>query len=274
MFTSNEDYREGGSAPPSERAELSRIRQEGYNAGLSVGTVHAFVLGPDGHLRDTMHVATVRPDTLAATLEEHARALGTMAGGPVVTPCAPAPPAILTGALRLHLVARYLEKRGSELVPVQTVSGDWSALPGEDWITLGRDSQAALLPPAKSGRVAPGLSWRVDTAVAGCLWDHFYPPTENNDLSRNRIEEQSLQATIVSVDARSGRTTARLDGRLRMKHPFYKEDEKRVQAVAAGYLVFDPAARRVRSLRLVTDQATYGDDARQMPFGVAVRSLP
>jgi len=134
--------------------------------------------------------------------------------------------------------------------------------------------QAALLPPRTAGRIAPGLSWRVDGAVAGRLWDHFYPPTENNDVSRNRIEEQSLQATIVSVDARTGRATARFDGRLRMKHPFYKEDEKRVQAVAVGYLVFDPATRRIRSLQLVTDQAEYGDASRQMPFGVAVRSVP
>jgi len=240
-----------------------------------VGTVHVFVLGPDGHLRDTLHVAAIRPDTLAATLEKHARALGTKAGTPVVTPCAPAPPAALPGSLRLHLVARYLERQpGGEYTLVTNAGGNWSALPGEDWIMLGRDSQAALLPPRTASRIAPGFSWRVDTAVAARLWDHFYPPTENNDVSRNRIEEQDLRVTVASVDARSGRATARLDGRLRMKHPFYKEDEKRVRAVAAGYLVFDPAARRVRSLQLVTDQATYGDDARQAPFGVAVRSVP
>ena len=86
MFTSNEDYADGGSAPPDERAQLNRIRQEGYKAGLSVGTVHAFVLAPNGQLRDTMHVATVRPDTLTATLEKHARALATKAGAPTVTP--------------------------------------------------------------------------------------------------------------------------------------------------------------------------------------------
>ena len=39
VYTSNEDYRDGGAAPPDERAELRRIQQEGYRKKLSVGTV-------------------------------------------------------------------------------------------------------------------------------------------------------------------------------------------------------------------------------------------
>ena len=58
VFTSNEDFRDGGSASPQEKAELNRIHQEGYAKKLSVGTVHAYVLDLDGHLIDSMHTAT------------------------------------------------------------------------------------------------------------------------------------------------------------------------------------------------------------------------
>jgi len=38
-----------------------------------------------------------------------------------------------------------------------------------------------------------------------------------------------------------------------------------------GYMDFEPATPRIRTLRLVTDKATYGSDSRR--FGVAVRSV-
>ena len=273
MFTSNEDYGDGGNAPLDERAELNRIRQEGNTAGLSVGTVHAFVLAPDGHLRDTMHVATVRPDTLAATLEKHATALKVPAGAPVVPPAPPVPPPCAPGDLRLHLVARYLERQPSgEYTLVTNAGGNWSALPGEDWITFRADEAKRLLPTGKS--VRPGQTWNVDRTLAARVLNYFYPPTENNDVAKNRIEEQTLRATIVSVIR--GEAVARLDGALRMKHPFYhKDDDKFAQARIVGYLVFDTSKRTVRSLQLVTDQADYGGPGGgRLPFGVAVRSVP
>jgi len=38
-----------------------------------------------------------------------------------------------------------------------------------------------------------------------------------------------------------------------------------------GYMDFEPATPRIRTLRLVTDKATYGGDSRR--FGVAVPSV-
>jgi len=57
-----------------------------------------------------------------------------------------------------------------------------------------------------------------------------------------------------------------------MKHTFYpgRADNNFVNATVAGYLDFEIAPARVRTLRLVTDHATYGVGT----FGVAVRSLP
>jgi hypothetical protein len=109
--------------------------------------------------------------------------------------------------------------------------------------------------------------------VAARLFRHFYPPTENNDINKNRIEEQTLRATLVLVER--GAATARLDGSLRLKHPFYHaDDNKFVTATIGGYLRYDPQARRVLSLEMATERAVYGGPGeRRQPFGVAVRSV-
>jgi len=267
VVTSNEDYQGSGSAPPEERAALERIRQEGYAKKLSVGTVHVFVLGPDGHLRDTLHVAQVNPKTLGDLLEKHARALGTAGGAPVVRPAAPAPPACAADALRLHMTARYLEKRGEALVPVENAGGNWSALPGEDWITLQKSEWTRLLPPETA---RDGGTWDVDPAVAMRILRYFYPPTENNEVETNRITEKTLHATLVSP------SRVQLTGALRMHHPFYHaEDCKFVTANVAGFIDFDPRTRAIRSLKMATERADYGGkEEGRLPFGVAVRSVP
>ena len=97
---------------------------------------------------------------------------------------------------------------------------------------------------------------------------HFYPPTENNELATNRIDRQALKATVVSL--REGMARARIDGSLKMKHSFdQRGDDYFVEAVLVGFVDFDPVKKQIKSLRLVTDKATYfkGD------FGVAVRSM-
>jgi hypothetical protein len=106
------------------------------------------------------------------------------------------------------------------------------------------------------------------------LLTHFYPETENNDVTKNRIDEISLKGTMVSLA--EGLARVRLDGRLKMKHPFYhKADDKFVEATLVGFLDIDfrdiePGKQSVKSFRLVTDKATYG----KRTFAVAVKSVP
>src|SRR3712207_2932493 len=57
VYTSNEDYRDGGSAPPEERAAHQKIYRAALEKKLSAGTVHAYVLTPDGEPVDSLHVA-------------------------------------------------------------------------------------------------------------------------------------------------------------------------------------------------------------------------
>ena len=119
------------------------------------------------------------------------------------------------------------------------------------------------------GELRAGHSWTFDKNISAKLLTHFYPATENNDVSKNRFEEQSLKATVLTVT--NGKVRARVDGSLKMQHSFYhKDDGKQVEATLVGLLDFDPVARTISSLQLVTDKATYGGGK----FAVAVHSTP
>src|SRR4029077_8143656 len=137
-------------------------------------------------------------------------------------------------------------------------SGSWAALPSEDWIELKRAEWQKLLP---AGKLEVGDRWTIDKEVASQLLTHFYPTTENNDLSTNRIDQQSLKGKVVSV--KDGIVHARIDGSLKMKHAFYpgRDDQNFVSATIVGYVDFDQDKPRIRTLRLVTDHATYGGDS-------------
>jgi hypothetical protein len=272
VYTANEDYRDGGSASPEERAELERIHREGHAKKLSVGSVHAYVLGPDGELVDSLHVAEAfKIERLISMLEGSVSRLGTAAAEPVVKPASQSAPPAAAGELVLHLTARYLERKGDAYSLIEDAGGNWSAFPGEDWIRLSKAQWSRLMPPVGA---KPGATWEIAPDTAKILFNRFYPPTENNNLSKNRIERQSLKGTILSVNGRLA--VARLEGSLKMSHPFYhKEDGKQVEAGVIGYLRFDPRTRQIRTLQLVTDEAHYGAPSEDgQPFGVVVRSLP
>src|SRR5215471_3204235 len=128
VYLVNEDYRGGGPAPAEERAELRRVQQEGYKKKLSVGTVHAYVLTPDGHTHDSLHVASAaRTDQLLALLRRAVEQFKPKEGKPIVAPAPQsAPPKAPADALVLHLVSRGDDR------------GFWGEFPGENWIVLSR----------------------------------------------------------------------------------------------------------------------------------------
>jgi hypothetical protein len=150
---------------------------------------------------------------------------------------------------------------------VRSEGGDWTAFPGEDWITLGRKEWAKLLP---AGKPAIGAVWAVDPAVSGKLLTHFFPPTENNDVEKNRFLRRTMKGTVVSV--RNGVARARLEGSLRMAHSFYhKEDGRAVEADFVGYVDFKADKSAILAFDLVTGDAVYRNPAGPgQPFGVAV----
>ena len=273
MYISNDEYGTNGSAPAEEKAERQRIYREALQAKLSAGSVHVYLLDPAGHCIDTQHVAVAsKVEQLTAMLERTIARLKTPEGQPLLRPTPPAAPAKTEPeALLLHLTARNLVRKGDdEVIPAvklgENRSGSWGAYPGENWIALRRADWSRLLP---RGAVKPCTSWDIDPETAAKILNHFYPATENNDIRTNRILQQILTATVLS--SRDGVVRARLDGRLKMKHPFYHQDDQLVVETAlVGVLECEPAQKAIRSLKLVSDGATYGN----RPFGVAVRSVP
>jgi hypothetical protein len=231
---------------------------EAKTSGLTAGTVCAFLLGPDGKIIDACR-APFSSDTKHMTemLEGAVKKIGTQKGETLVAPKPQsAPPTPKKGALILHLTARWLP-----------AGGTWRKLPSEDWIALERAEWSKWLPTTEA---KIGSTWELDKGAAGNLLKHFYPPTENNDLSTNRIEQQTMKATVVS--AKDGIVRARLEGGLKMKHSAapLRNDNSFVDATFVGYLEFEPAKGRIASVQIVTEKANYfGAD-----FGVAVRSVP
>src|SRR5262245_41655540 len=119
VYAANEDFRDGGAAPAEEKAEKMRIYHEALKAKLSPATVHAYVLSPDGHPIDSLHVArAAKVEETTAMLERAIGRLKTPEGKPLVKPgtqsvAPPAPP----GALVLHLTARNVVRSGDDLLP-------------------------------------------------------------------------------------------------------------------------------------------------------------
>src|SRR5260370_34322050 len=87
VYAVNEDYAPKGPAPAEEKAERERIFKEGYEHHWSVGTVHVYVLRPDGHLFGTLHVAeAARGENLLALLGKAVGDLLPASGPPLVPP--------------------------------------------------------------------------------------------------------------------------------------------------------------------------------------------
>src|SRR5262249_1721503 len=176
-------------------------------------------------------------------------------GSPLLRPTPQSkPPAHDADDLVLHLTARVIK-----------LGGAWDQFPAENWIVLPRTTWTKLLPPGPAG--ASSKSWDIDKDAAAALLRYFYPATETNHVSQNRIENLVLKGRVISV--RDGVIRVRLSGQLRMKHTFYqKEDANAVAANLAGFFDFDSRKNAVRSFQVVTDEATYGHGT----FGIAVRS--
>jgi hypothetical protein len=239
---------------------------------MSAGSVHVYLLDSAGHPVGSQHVAVAsKVEELTGLLEKTVDRLKIPAGRTLVPPTSQsAVPRAEAGALILHLVGRNVERRSGEDVPHKPVlgtsrSGHWGAYPVEDWIILSKTEWTRLLPRE---RAAVGTSWELDREVAAKVLRHFYPSTENNDVAKNRIDRQELKATVVWV--KDGVARARLEGRLRMKHPFYhRDDENFVEASLLGFLDFEVGTQRIVNWQLVTTEATYG----RIKFGVAVRTV-
>ena len=255
VYVVNDEYFGKGIAPAEERKELQRIQHEGHVKKLSVGTVHAYVLTPDGHTADSLHVAAAaNAGTTVAMLQRAIVAFKPTPGKPAVPPVPQsAPPQVPADAMTLHLVSRGDDR------------GSWGEFPAENWIVLTHEDWLKLLP---AGDVVPGQTWELDRGVSARILTYFYPQTENNDARIDRIQQHALVAKVLTV--KDGLVTARIDGYVRMQHVFYpgRKDAQPLGADLVGVLIFAPGQHP--SLQLASTQAVHG----QRPFKVAVRTVP
>ncbi len=258
---------------------MTLIYRAALESKLSAGTVCIYLVAPDGKPVATAPLnepVAADPERLAGLMERVVRDLKVAKGEPLVPAKAQsAAPKTDADALAVHIVARYLERRREEFVPHDATSvlgtkkgGNWGNLPSEGWVVLTRDEWSGLLPP---GKLSLNSTWEPNAVVMARLLNHFYPPTENTDLKKNRIDEQPLRATVESIE--DGIARACLEGKLRMKHPFYhRDDGSFVEADLVGYIEFKADRSAILSLRLVTDHGRYGDGKSSQPFGAAARS--
>jgi RNA polymerase sigma factor (sigma-70 family) len=269
VYVANADYAASGPAPLEEKDQLRRIRRQAVDAGLGDSSNFTWILSADGTLLtalDGCHAALA--DRLVGLLEEHSQDIAE--GKTLVAPAPQSrPPAQGPHDLLLHLTCRYLERQGSACVLPKLDLGRSTnyfcrGCPAENWAVWPRQQWNSLLP---RGGAKLGDTWAVDPQATAPLFRLIYPPTEDNDLSRNRIDQSTLTATIVALD--NGIARARLDGSLRMKHRFAPErdDNKFVEASLTGFVDFDTRQPAICALKLVSTRASYG----KHDFGVALR---
>jgi hypothetical protein len=277
----NQDFDDGGAATAEEKSEKTRIYHDALKAGMHAGSVCVYLVSPEGR---PMAVAPANedlvydPERLSELMLQVVRQLNVVKAdsSPAAKPHSPAP-SVSDGSLVLHIAARYLERKGDRCVPydVKGVLGtkngrNWANLPSQDWVVLSRPEWTSLLP---RGEVRVNSTWNPSEDVIKKVLRHFYPPTENTELKTNRFETLVIHACVESIE--HGIARARLEGRLRMKHPFYhKDDNNFVEAELVGYLGFNIATREITSLRLVTDSGRYGGGGNGMQdFGAAARLM-
>jgi hypothetical protein len=253
-----------GDAPAEDKKEWRRIYDEANARLKRSGTVHVYILAPaDLEVIESIDIGSAtQPDRLYARLEAVVRKLGTPRGKPVVAPSPQStPPPSAGDSLVLHLAARSFK-------------GTWNEFPVESWTVLGRAEAMSLLP---AGDVKVGTSWELNKDVTGRFLTSFLPNGFNYARHHKvRIEEQSLRATVVSLDR--GVAIAHIEGRLKLRHktlnfnvsPPAPIDEFARMAIV-GYIDFDRDKQLVRSLRLLADKATARGG--EVEYAVGLRSI-
>ena len=265
VYVSNEEYRGDGAATPEERKVYTQIYHEAIQQKRSNGTVCVYLVAPHGKGFDSLVVSkAAEPGQLQKMLEAAVARLHTKAGEPLIkpTPQAP-PPRAEKNDLVLHLVSRY-DHRGS-----------WAEFPAENYIVLKQQDWEKLQPPEDA---KPGATWDIDKEVAVQFLTYFFPQTEMCDCAlaaradgpyKHKVEQLALRAKLLPPDGKAARI--RLDGTVKLKHKFYpgKDDSSReASSTVIGIVEFDAPGKKP-NLRLITEQAIYGD----LKFSVAVRSL-
>ena len=225
--------------PKEERAELERLHREGQEAKMSTGSVHTWLLSPDGKLQNSQHVAeAATPGKLLAALEAMKAKYSAPAGPPLVVPASLSRPAKLApGSVAVHITARR-DGRGS-----------WGEFPGENWPVFTAEEWRMLtaLPAGKN----PGDTWPLDAALTRRILNPFHPQTEDcSDKDRNDLRTATLTAAL----GKGG--TIDLSGQVKLRRSFYpgRKDLTECSASLEGFI------RDGRLVLVALDDARFGKE--------------
>jgi hypothetical protein len=262
-YTSEETV---GVVSTEEEKEIQRIWGESLAKKLGYGMVHVYLLEPgSGAVFDSMGVVKASiTNNLLDLLNRAVEKYKVKPGKPVVKPARQVFPAVVPpNAMVLHLTARDLNKFKIE-VPIVRVRdcnvGGWDNFASENSIVLEKAEWTKLLPPAGE------KTWTLPQDVVSKFLVYFYPMIEANVVSNHRVNEAPLKASIVSSDKDLLRI--RLEGQLKMTR-VQDPNATFVEAPLLGFIDVDPAKRRIRSFRLMTESG----NCNGRKFGVAVRSV-
>jgi hypothetical protein len=207
---------------------------------MSVGSVHVYLLSPEGTLKDTLHVAAAaEKGKLQQALDRIVAQYKIPPGKPVVAPVPlsgtgrNAPP----GGVLVHVTARR-EGRGS-----------WGEFPGENWPAFAREEWAAFLTPPSGSKA--GDKWTLDAALTRRILNHFHPQTEDcSDKDRNDLKVATLTAELQSGGSLS------LSGKVVLMRSFYpgRKDLTMTSATIAGF------SSEGRFVLVALDDARFGKE--------------
>ncbi len=236
--------------PKEERVELERLHREGHAAKKSTGSVHTWLLSPDGKVEDTQHVAeAAKTGKLLAALEAMKSKYSVPAGKPLVAPAALSRPAKLApGSVAVHITARR-DGRGS-----------WGEFPGENWPVFTAEEWRTFF--AVPAGTKPGDTWQLDTTLTRRILNHFHPQTEDcSDKDRNDLQTAALTARLEN----DGSLT--MTGQVKLRRAFYpgRKDLTECSASLEGFM------RDGRFTIVTLDDARFG---KEKYFAAAVGKMP
>ena len=244
VYVSNEDYRDPAITPDDERAQYEEVFEDAKDKGLSTGTVHVYILSPEGEVVDSRHVQDAeRTPVLLKLLRRNADRFRLTAGRTLIQPSpqSEAPPGD-DDDLVLRLVTRAA--RGQN--PWSGMTDDWIRIRKRDWTQLRSPSTDA------------GHAWALPVEMAESLFTHVYPPSPNYDVATHSFRICQFSARFWKIE--DGQHWVALEGRVSMEHDFFHGKKDRIDAVLTGYARYDPNDEQTPPvLRMSSFSARYGD---------------
>jgi hypothetical protein len=175
------------------------------------------------------------------------------------------------GEIVLHVAARYTGDviiRGAQGEPLDDKIDEFRVVPQEARAHLSALFTRPLFPPDGA---AVGATWEVPNAVMDPVYHWIYPPTEYSAPELTLPVSRTTRAELVALDGERARV--RLDGSLKLKHPWWNRDEEKyVETRLVGFVDLDLRARSVRDFRMATVDAVYRAPDRTLyaPFAASV----